>query len=63
MINHYIAARQELEGPGSPFAVTTVEVRGQQLKAFAAAPPNMRVVWEMTAAHGDKKYLVYEDES
>ncbi|MFM8382727.1 MAG: class I adenylate-forming enzyme family protein, partial [Actinomycetota bacterium] len=63
MINHYIAARQELEGPGSPFAVTTVEVRGQQLKTFAAAPPNMRVVWEMTAAHGDKKYLVYEDES
>jgi len=63
VINHYIAARQELEGPGSPFAVTTVEVRGQQLRTFAAAPPNMRVVWEMTAAHGDKKYLVYEDES
>ena len=63
MINHYIAARQELEGPGSPFAVTTIEVRGQQLKTFAAAPPNMRVFWEMTAAHGDKKYLVYEDET
>ncbi len=63
MIKHYIAARQEIEGPGSPFAVTTIEVRGQQLKTFAAAPPNMRVVWEMTAAHGDKKYIVYEDES
>jgi len=63
VIEHYIAARQEIEGPGSPFAVTTVEVRGQKLKTFAAAPPNMRVVWEMTAAHGDKKYIVYEDES
>lgn len=63
VIKHYIAARQEIEGPGSPFAVTTIEVRGQQLKTFAAAPPNMRVVWEMTAAHGDKKYIVYEDES
>ena len=63
VIEHYIAARKEIEGPGSPFAVTTVEVRGQTLKTFAAAPPNMRVVWEMTAAHGDKKYIVYEDES
>lgn len=63
VINHYIAARQELEAPGSPFAVTTIEVRGQQVKTFAAAPPNMRVLWEMTAAHGDKKYIVYEDES
>lgn len=63
VINHYIAARQELEGPGSPFAVTTVNVRGVDVKTFAAAPPNMRVVWELTAAHADKKYLVYEDES
>ena len=63
MINHYIAARQELEGAGSPFAVTTITVRGVEVKTFAAAPPNMRVFWEMTAVHGDKKYLVYEDES
>ncbi|MEN9800902.1 MAG: hypothetical protein RLZ37_27, partial [Actinomycetota bacterium] len=62
VINHYIAARQELEGPGSPFAVTTVNVRGVDVKTFAAAPPDMRVVWEMTAAHGDKPYLIYEDE-
>ena len=63
VIEHYIAARKEIEGPGSPFAVTTVEVRGQKLKTFAAAPPNMRFVWESTAVHGDKKYIVYEDES
>lgn len=62
VINHYIAARQELEGPGSPFAVTTINVRGVDVKTFAAAPPDMRVVWEMTAAHGDKPYLIYEDE-
>jgi long-chain acyl-CoA synthetase len=63
VISHYIAARQELEGPGSPFAVTTTTIRGVEVKTFAAAPPNMRVLWEMTAAHGDKKYVVYEDES
>jgi len=63
VIEHYIAARQEIEGPGSPFEVTTVTVRGVEVKTFAAAPPNMRFIWELTAAHGDKKYLVYEDES
>ena len=62
VIHHYIAARQELEGPGSPFAVTTTTIRGVEVKTFAAAPPNMRLFWEMTAGHGDKKYLVYEDE-
>ncbi|MBU3717729.1 MAG: acyl--CoA ligase, partial [Actinobacteria bacterium] len=63
MIEHYIAARKEIEGPGSPFEVTTVTVRGVEVKTFAAAPPNMRFIWELTAAHGDKKYIVYEDES
>jgi acyl-CoA synthetase (AMP-forming)/AMP-acid ligase II len=62
MIEHYLAARNEITGPGSPFAVTTEVVRGVALKSFAAAPPNMRSMWEMSAAHGDKDYLVYEDE-
>jgi acyl-CoA synthetase (AMP-forming)/AMP-acid ligase II len=62
MIKHYLAARSELTGPGSPFAVTTEVVRGVEIKSFAAAPPNMRSMWEMSAAHGDKDYLVYEDE-
>ena len=62
MIEHYLAARNEITGPGSPFAVTTEVVRGVTLKSFAAAPPNMRSMWEMSAAHGDNDYLVYEDE-
>ncbi len=62
VIHHYLAARAELEGPGSPFATTTIEVRGVKLKAFASAPPNMRAIWEGSAAHADKDYLVYEDE-
>ena len=62
MIEHYLAARSEITGPGSPFAVTTEVVRGVALKSFAAAPPNMRSMWEMSAGHGDKDYLVYEDE-
>ncbi|MDP2289848.1 MAG: class I adenylate-forming enzyme family protein [Actinomycetota bacterium] len=62
MIHHYLAARAELDAPGSPFATTTIEVRGVQLKTFAAVPPTMRALWETSALQGDKDYLVYEDE-
>ncbi|MGB8858603.1 MAG: class I adenylate-forming enzyme family protein [Ilumatobacteraceae bacterium] len=62
VIHHYLAARAELDAPGSPFATTTEVVRGVPLKVFAASPPNMRALWEGSAAHGDKDYLVYEDE-
>lgn len=62
MINHYLEARAELDAEGSPFATTTIDVGGVPTKAFVNAPPSMRVLWEMSAAHGDKDYLVYEDE-
>ncbi len=62
MIQHYISAREELIAPGSPYEITTVDVRGQKLKAYKSAPPNLRVIWEASAAHGDKDYIVYEDE-
>ncbi len=62
VIRHYLAARAELDAPGSPFATTRIEVRGVQLTAYAAAPPNMRVVWEATTKHAELDYLVYEDE-
>jgi acyl-CoA synthetase (AMP-forming)/AMP-acid ligase II len=60
--NHMRAALQELTGPGAPFEVGTIEVRGVPVKAFTAAPANLRVIWEMSAAHADKTYIVYEDE-
>lgn len=62
VINHYLAARRELEAPGSFFAVSNIAVRGVTVKTFTAAPPTMRAIWEMTAGHGAKTYLVYEDE-
>jgi acyl-CoA synthetase (AMP-forming)/AMP-acid ligase II len=61
-MHHYLTARQELTAPGSPFAVSEIVVRDVPIKVFASAPPNMRSVWEMTAPHGEKDYLVYEDE-
>lgn len=57
-----MAARAELDAPGSPFATTTIEVRGVRVKTYATAPPNLRTVWEGTSAHAGSDYLVYEDE-
>jgi acyl-CoA synthetase (AMP-forming)/AMP-acid ligase II len=62
MIHHYLEARAELDAPGSPLATVRTNVRGVDIKTFAAAPANMRQLWEGSAAHGDKDYLVYEDE-
>ena len=62
MLHHYAAARQELTGPGGPFEIAEIEVRGIPVKTFKSAPPHMRALWEITAFHGDKPYIVYEDE-
>ncbi len=62
LIDHYRAARQDLTAEGSPFAVSEIVVRDVPIKVFTAAPPTMRTVWEITAAHADKDYVVYEDE-
>ena len=52
----------ELTAPGAPFEIEEVEVRGVRIKTFASAPASLREVWLASAAHGDKDYLVYEDE-
>ena len=59
LIDHYRAARKELTAEGSPFAVSEIVVRDVPIKVFASAPPTMRTVWELTAAHADKDYVVY----
>ena len=55
-------AWEQLTAPGGRFEIVEVEVRGQQLRAYKQAPPTLREFWMMSAAHGDKDYLVYEDE-
>jgi long-chain acyl-CoA synthetase len=62
VIDHYKAARAELEAPGSPFHMSTIEVRGVPMRVFDSAPPTMRALWELAAGHGDKDYICYEDE-
>ncbi|MCB0977298.1 MAG: acyl--CoA ligase [Acidimicrobiales bacterium] len=40
----------------------TEEVLGRTMRVFDSAPPSMRSFWEMAELHGDKPYLVFEDE-
>ncbi len=52
----------ELTAPGAPFEIKEVEVRGVRIKTYATAPASLREVWLASAAHGEKEYLVYEEE-
>lgn len=63
MIEHYRQAVTELTGPGTGFAMTETLVAGVPMRVFESAPATMRDVWEMAIFHGDKPYVVYEDES
>lgn len=55
-------AWSELTGEGGAFEVVTENVRGIPMRVFKSALPNMRSMWEMAALHGDKPYIVFEDE-
>jgi long-chain acyl-CoA synthetase len=49
--------------PDGRFAMTEAEVNGQIVPVFENAPPSLRVLFELSGAgHGDKPFIVYEDE-
>ena len=52
----------EFVAEGSPFEVTETEVRGNTIRVFKEAPPSLRELWQLSAAHGDKEYMVYDDD-
>jgi long-chain acyl-CoA synthetase len=51
--------RSQLTGPGGQFEVVTEVVDGHELKVYKDRFPNLRVVAQFAAAHGDKEFLVY----
>ena len=63
MIQHFDQAWRELTADGAGFAMDEIEVRGAPMRVFKSAPPTMRTIWELTALHADKPYIVFEDES
>ncbi len=51
-----------LTQPGAMFEIEEREIRGIPTKTWKNAPSSLRLVLEMSRVHGDKPFLVYEDE-
>ena len=51
-----------LTAAGTPFETEEVEVRGVKLKTWKNSPASLRDVVEASRAHGERIFLVYEDE-
>jgi long-chain acyl-CoA synthetase len=51
-----------LTGPGAPYEMGEVVVRGQRLRAWTSGPSTLRDVFEAGRAHGEKTFLVHEGE-
>ena len=56
------AAYAALTEPGAPFGWTVQEIDGAPLRVYDSQLANMRTVWEMSAGHAKRDYLVYGDE-
>ncbi|CAN5844645.1 class I adenylate-forming enzyme family protein [soil metagenome] len=62
---HYAELKQawsELTAEGQPFEIENIEVRGNTIRSFKNAAPNIRAIWLSTAAFADRDYLVYEND-
>ena len=55
-------ANRQLAEPGTPLAVAEGEINGVRMKYYPEAPPSLRFLVEASNLHGDREYLVYEDE-
>ncbi|MEE2768769.1 MAG: class I adenylate-forming enzyme family protein [Actinomycetota bacterium] len=62
MDQHYRAAWDELTAPGAQYAWSVADVRGVPTRVYDAAPPNLMLIWQMSAEHGQRDYLIYADE-
>ncbi len=51
-----------LTAPGQIFEMEDVVVRGVLTRTWKKAPATLRTVLELSSLHGDKDFLVYEDE-
>jgi long-chain acyl-CoA synthetase len=55
-------ATEALTGPGQAFEIEEVAIRGVPTRTWKTAPATLRTVLELSSLHGDKDFLVYEDE-
>src|SRR5829696_3401366 len=50
------------EVAGDPWEIVDADVSGVRMNVFKNQPTSLRQIWDLSAAHGDAVYLVYEDE-
>ena len=55
-------AHARLTAPGAPFEMVEMEIRGEKQRVWKNAPPTLRDVFLAGRAHGDKTFLVYNEE-
>lgn len=55
-------ATRQLIAPGQMFEMDELDIRGIPTRVWKNAPANLRVVLELSRSHGDRDFLVYEDE-
>jgi long-chain acyl-CoA synthetase len=55
-------ANEALTAPGQLFEMEELDIRGVPTRTWKNAPPSLRSVIDMSLAHGDATFLVYEDE-
>jgi len=53
---------QQLTAEGQLLEIVEGEVDGVPMRLWKNAPPSLRSVFEMSRAHGDKEFIVYEDD-
>ena len=55
-------AARRLAGPGSPFEIETQSIRGEAQRVWKHAPPTLRDVLLGARRHGERPFLVYNEE-
>ncbi|WP_238550651.1 class I adenylate-forming enzyme family protein [Blastomonas sp. AAP53] len=57
---------EQIEGmlcaPGQPFEIETIAIDGVATRCWKNAPPSLAALAQVARAHGDKTFVVYEDE-
>jgi len=59
---HYRRAVEMVTAPDAFLELTTIEVGGNQLKAYKHAPGSMRDLWMLGQGYGGQEYIVYGEE-
>jgi long-chain acyl-CoA synthetase len=55
-------ATRAITAPGQTFEMEEVEIRGISTRVWKNCPANLATILELSRGHGDRDYLVYEDE-